>query len=160
MTIGVVVGRRVAGIVAVIAVVTGLAACGADPATEPDGAQTLTKEQYVERANAVCVQLGVESEKLADAMLGDLDRQPTEEELEAFSKEAAALRRQTLRDLRALPAPEGDEDELAAIYAELERVLEELEAIPPATPGQPGDVSIDRFRERANDYGLTECAGG
>lgn len=153
-------GRRVAGIIAVIAVGTGLAACGADGATEPDGAQTLTKEQYVERANAVCAQLGVESEKLADAMLGDLDRQPTEEELEAFEKEAAALRRQTLADLRALPAPEGDEEEVAAIYAELERVLEELEGLPAASPGQPGEVSLDRFRELATDYGLTECGGG
>jgi hypothetical protein len=152
--------RCVAWLVTVVAFAAGLAGCGDDGGSGPNEDQALTKEQYVERANSICARLGVESEKLAEETFGDLGRRPTEEELEAYERKARELRRQTLADLRALPVPEGDEDEVAAIYDELERVIDELEAVPPSTPGEPGDVSLDRFRELANDYGLMECGGG
>lgn len=128
--------------------------------TERNGESSLSKEDYLARANALCVSLGEDSERLADDSVGGLDRQPTEEELRAYDRRATELQRKTLADLRALPAPEGDEETVAAIYDELELVLDQLEAIPVSSPGQPGDVSLDRFRPLANDYGLTECAEG
>lgn len=152
-------GRRGAWILTIVFMV-GLGACDDDGVTGTNGDQALTREQYVERANALCARLGSDSEELADETFGGLDRQPTEEELQAYQRKATALQRETLADLRGLPAPEGDEEQVAAIYDELERVLEQLEAVPVSSPGEPGDVSLDRFRRLANDYGLTECGRG
>lgn len=138
----------------------GLSACSSGGGTERNGESSPSKEDYIARANALCVSLGEDSERLADESFGGLDRQPTEEEVRAYDRRATELQRKTLADLRALPAPEGDEETVGEIYDELELVLDQLEAIPVSSPGQPGDVSLDRFRGLANDYGLTECAEG
>ena len=152
--------KRLTEIATVVVLAAGLSGCNDDGATEMTRDDALSKEEYVERANALCAELATETKKLAEESFEGLERQPTEEELRDYQRRATELQRNTLVDLRALWPPEGDEAPVAAIYDELERVLDELEAVPAASPGQPGDVSLGRFQELANDYGLTECAQG
>lgn len=132
-----------------------LAGCGGDSGSEADAA----KEDYLEQANAICAQLSARTAELADRRLGDRDRPPSEQQLSSYEARVAALQREALTELRALPPPAGDEQRLTEIYDAMEAAIGSLASVPPGAPGKPGDETVTRFSELARSYGLSECAG-
>jgi hypothetical protein len=132
-----------------------LVACGGDEQDEQS-----SKQRYRERANAICADLGRETARLAEGSFGDLSRPPSRARARRYEQRARALAETALADLRALPAPGGDEARVARIWAALEAAIDELAAVPVEDPGgaEPGPATR-RFEREARAYGLDRCAG-
>ena len=142
--------RRLAGLALVVAAATG---CGGDGPAKP---------KYVERANAVCARASERIDALPQPELpeaGGAGTEAFEREEAAYLRKAAAVQRDTLAELRAIPRPAGDEQRLAALYDELERAITALERLPADEPGDPADDPTKDFERRARAYGLTGCTG-
>jgi hypothetical protein len=152
------------GLLALLAGVlaTGLitAGCGGDDDDGnggSDSATALSKPDYVRQANKIC--------KDADAALSNelQDRYPNGAPSEQADVEEAVSEvivpnfEGQLEDLRALPAPKGDEDTVAAIYDELESAIGKAKEDPGSlTTGDP----FLKATGLAHDYGLSECGPG
>jgi hypothetical protein len=124
-----------------------LAACGSEAPTKSD---------YLAIVNDRCSRLQARTLDLAEEHFGDLEEQPTDRQVEVYTQEAVRIQREALGDLRERPAPDGDEDTLEQIYASWE---EALDAATQDLESADARRSADEFREGAEDYGLTECAG-
>ena len=118
----------------------GLGACG-DDTEETTGAETgsdttaLTKDAYIEQASEIC----------AD----------TNRELEQGGSPQAGLARieQGMRELRQLPAPEGDEAQVDEMLAALERATE----LDREAQAGTGDTQVDPYEDfqgLAQQYGI------
>ena len=129
------------------AVTLAIVACGSDAPAKSD---------YRAIVNDRCERLRDRTVELANEHFGDLEEPPTEQQTQDYAKEAVAIQREVLDRLRARPVPEGDEETLAQLYAAwgeaLDAAAEDLES-------EDARMAADNFRERAEDYGLTECAG-
>jgi hypothetical protein len=134
--------RRIALATLILATAAVLGACGA-------GDDAIGRDEYVQRADALCARLG----ELADRELDDPSQPPSTAPDPDFR-----LERETLTQLRAIPRPPGDEQRLAQLYQELERGIERLAALPPDEPGPPGDEPLARFSAMAAQYGMDTCA--
>ena len=156
----------------VFAVVVGLVAggCGSEE-------ETLTKAEYVEQANAICAASNAEIDAVEEEMGEAIEAEMAEAEevpsLEEFAQMTSNLVSRTVpileatvTDLRALPAPEGDEDTLTALYDDFEQVLADLsEQSAVLTTGDEAAINqfyeVDYFgdvSQQAAEYGLTVCA--
>jgi hypothetical protein len=124
-----------------------IVACGTDAPTKSD---------YRAVVNDRCERLRDRTVELANEHFGDLEEAPTERQTQEYAEEAVALQREVLDRLRARPAPEGDEETLEQLYSAwndaLDAAAEDLESAAART-------AAEDFRERAEEYGLTECAG-
>jgi len=123
------------------------------------------KASYVARADEACERIGARTNALPEPTFPAPGAQPGDPSTEAFERDQAKLARQAdailrdgLRDLRAIPAPRGDERRLAALYDELERAIDALAALPADDPGVAAQDPTARFRRDAAAYGLKECA--
>ena len=149
------------------------AACGGDVA--------LSKDEYVAQGNAICEDTNAQFEAIALEFANLPDASNPEEFAEPFVADfidqITAVLEEQLADLRALAAPVGDEDLLAAIYDDLEAVVRaipqlgaaaaagDLDAIEQLTSqedqGHAGlRVVATAFSDldiRAREYGLTVC---
>lgn len=143
--------RRIALATLILATAAVLGACGA-------GDDTIGRDEYVQRADALCARLGERTRELADRELDDPSQPPSTAPDPDFRARAGALQRETLTQLRAIPRPPGDEQRLAQLYQELERGIERLAALPPDEPGPPGDEPLARFSAMAAQYGMDTCA--
>ncbi len=145
------------GLVVAIALVAG--ACG-------DDAEALTKEEYIEQANAICAASNAQAELIFEEVTADLPDEPTPQQVaeavvEIGTRSTPIIEAQ-LDDLRALRAPEGDEDTLAALFDDVEAAQEEF--IQLAEDAAAGDQAAFREEDpfadvdqRAIQYGLTVC---
>jgi hypothetical protein len=153
------------------------AACGGDEA--------LSKDEYIAQGNAICEDGNVQLEAIILEFFADLPEESTPEEFaELFAGDfidqfTAAIEGQ-LADLRDLAAPEGDENLLAALYDDVEAVMDELNRLADdAAAGDPAAIerlaaretdedpshgslrvaatSFDEVDMRAIEYGLTVC---
>jgi hypothetical protein len=137
--------------VLVVVAMAGLfvAACGDD-----DG-ESITKDDFVEQANAICADGNDE----LDAAGEDVDFND-EDAFSAFvTDELVPSVRQQIADIRDLGFPEGDEDELDAILDDASADVDNIED-DPASVGEAFSNNEDPFddvNQRLNDYGLTEC---
>lgn len=146
-----------AGTLAVAALVGG---CGSgDEATA-----SLTKAQFVKKANAICDK----AERRIQSELGELlkqykDNLPTTEAANVAAQAAVAetvvlpARRQQTEEITDLGAPSGEEDRIDAIVASLEAALEDIEA----DPAKAAEISASTFGEaweKTRTYGLYNCA--
>lgn len=161
----------VLGLLLAFAVV--IAACGGD--------QALSKDEYIAQGNAICEDANAEFEAINLEFANLPDASNPEEFAEPlmadFVDRVTAVLEEQLADLRALAAPEGDEDLLAAIYDELEVVVRAIPQLAAAAAaGDPAAIeqltsTADRghaglrvvasaFSEldnQASEYGLTVC---
>ena len=166
--------RHVAVLGFLLAFVLVGAACGDDAA--------LSKDEYLAQANAICEDANAQFEAIAleFANLPDASNPEgfAEPWMADFIGQVTAVLEEQLADLRALAAPEGDEDRLAAIYDDLEAVTRaipqlaaaaaagDLDAVEQLTSqedqGHAGlrllAAAFSDLDSRANEYGLTVCA--
>lgn len=142
--------RALAGAAAVAALA---AACGGG-----DG-ERLTKDQYIDAADAICV--GV------NERLDALGEPGTLEEVVALAEDAIAIQEEALNRLRALRPPEADVATLNGAYDLLDQQVELGNEL--AEAARVGDTDRitelvgelqgvdDQADEIARDYGLQEC---
>ncbi len=145
------------------------AACGSD-------AEALSKPEYVEQADAICQRANDQLEPLFETFYADLEEQGVDPETEppsdsvfvayqAMMTELADVWGGSLEDLRALAAPEGDENQLERLYDDFETALEDAVRISDAA-AEGGSAEreameqTDPFHDvntRARVYGLAVC---
>jgi len=152
-----------------------VAACGGDEA--------LSKDEYLAQGNAICEDANAQFEAV-DLGFDNLPEPSTPEDfaeplLADFVDQYTAVLEEQLADLRALAAPEGDENLLAAIYDDLEAVTRAIPQL--ADAAAAGDLAaIEQLTSdedqghaglrvvatafsdldmQAIEYGLTVCGG-
>ena len=128
---------------ALLAVALLAAGCGSEEESsggndETDEPITLTKEEYLAEANAVCARVNQDLRAADTAQAGP------------------PIIEQGLGELENLPRPAGDEEQLAEVYAAGRDAVAELEAAQGAPSGDP----FKEFTNLASDYGFKEgCSG-
>jgi len=154
------------------------AACGGDEA--------LSKDEYIAQGNAICEDTNARFEALSSEFFADLPEDFTPEEFAEqfvgdFTDQFTAVIEDQLADLRDLAAPKGDEDLLAALYADVEAALGAINQLADdAAAGDPAAIerlaaretdedpshgflrvaatAFDEVDKRVIEYGLTVCA--
>lgn len=131
-------------------------ATGATGATGVSGA-VLTNGEWIEQADEICASATQAIESAAqEAGLGP-DTSP--EALRAFSADVVLAEQQAvINELMALPAPEGDEDEVNELLDSVQAATDEVaddEALL-ADPNAANAV-FEEADQLAADYGLQEC---
>ena len=151
------------GLLVAIALVT--AACGGDDA--------LSRDEYIAQGNAICEDSNAQIEAIFLEVFADFPEEPTPQQLAEvahdITDQMTPIIEGQLADLRDLAAPEGDEDLLAALFDDVEAVLDELNQVADdAVAGDPAAIELiasdedpfDEVNTRAIEYGLTVCGEG
>jgi len=139
-----------------------LVACGGGDADTTGAGSTasgepLSKKGYIEQGDQICAQGTLEIAKRAQERFGTTQPASTEE-VEAFAKEDVAVVLQgQADDLRALPPPKGDEQEVHAIYDAVQDGIDKLEADPSLLIQNDVGGAFDEADHRAQDYGFQQC---
>jgi hypothetical protein len=154
-------GRRtvlVAVVVAVLAV--GPAACR--DGSDGDGGRRLSKDEFIEQANAVCKRSKAEASQIAAPSLAD----PVA--VEQAVARTIAIQRRAYRDLRGLEPPARDEPAVREWLRAVDGAIDQMEAvrrglavgdrdaITEAT--EKGVAFTDDAEEFADAYGIEECS--
>lgn len=130
-----------------------LAGCGGSDDKAP------TKAEYIAKADAICKTEGAKSEKAAtDAVVALGTEEPTPEQLQTIATEkiVPGLEKQ-IESLKALDQPDGDSDEINAIYASLDTAVGAAKEDPSSLVGGEGENPFADANAKALAYGLKEC---
>ena len=143
-----------------LALVAGLCACGEGEDALPEG--TLTKQQFVKKAEAVCAQGDEEAQKLDDAAWQKYQPDHITHDKALLAKLYTALlpaRERESRRLRAIGLPEGGEALIDEMITAGEEGIEEGREHPEYLyeGGAPKDFGLVRRYELATKYGLEGC---
>lgn len=131
-----------------------LAGCGEEESDQDP------KGVYIREADSICavgtLEIGSESRK----RFGSSEPRPAEQR--AFAEEVVVptLRTDVLAKLRALTPPEGDEQEVDAIWAALEDGIDELAASPELLAEENTGGAFDQANRLAREYGFSQCGSG
>jgi prophage DNA circulation protein len=136
-----------------------LAACGGDGGDNPAEEETLTREQYIERADAIC--------RTAAEDFENLDRPQSAEELEPFVDQARDRTEALISDLRDLEPPDEISDEVDTILTNLESAVDRFPDLLEAADDQDVEAiqrinaeiqqEVDAANEAAQEIGLQDC---
>lgn len=138
------------------------AGCSPSDQTSTTTTATVSKEEFVGRANEICTTKNEQIEQLKAT------KPSTPEEAAAQLRAGAAHTRSVVTELQALPQPAGDVTALQAMYADAEGLAQVGERMAEAT--EQGDRSsmvtiqseLEAAEQKANAsataFGLTECA--
>ena len=143
--------KTVALLFAIAALIAG---CGDDDDSGDSGdsgrSGSLTKAEYLEQGNAICAQYNEQLDQLFPQAPGA----PGSDSFNTFSEEKIIPILETqISEAEALPAPEGDEEEVDAIFTAANEGLDNVREDPSAIAGD----AFAEANELANAYGLTEC---
>ncbi|HEX8744934.1 MAG TPA: hypothetical protein VF712_17550 [Thermoleophilaceae bacterium] len=146
--------RRLAA--APLAAALALAACGGDDDKGP------SKDEFVQKADAICAKSDREGEAIAKRSFEN-PKKPTPEEAQAAIREAVPMQKEALAELKALEEPEGDEQTLDEYYAAIEKGITTFEtaAEDPQLSLEllaAGDAPFAEANELAKEYGMKDCA--
>lgn len=144
------------------AILIALLATGAAAGCGGDEEEPLSKAEYIKQGDVICKKANETIEKEAEETFADLGprEMPSEEQLTAFVEDVAVPNVESqISDLRALAAPEGDEDELDKIYEDVDTALAEVEE-DPATIVEGDNDPFQEPNEAARGYGFKECGEG
>lgn len=134
--------------------------CGGSDDSSSDATTTPspTKAEFLQKGNAICdaanAQLQADFEALGT-------NQPTQAQLEQVvaDKLVPSVEGQ-IADLRALGAPDGDEDQVKAILDAAGAGIAKVKADPALIASNGSHDPLKESNELANAYGLTGCGGG
>ncbi|GAA1467883.1 hypothetical protein [Microbacterium thalassium] len=127
-------------------IAAGVSGCAAGP--------SITQEQFIEDADAICADANAAIEAL-EWQTSDAD---TDENKQLYLDEVLPRIRQMVADIRDLGYPAGDEEALAAIFDDTTAILDDLAGADPSEIGSGADPFAD-VTQRMSAYGLIECAG-
>ncbi|HXW59851.1 MAG TPA: hypothetical protein VEJ23_10285 [Solirubrobacteraceae bacterium] len=129
-------------------VAVAVAACGSS--SKP----TITKAEYVQKANAICVQ-GNAKQRAAVASLGE---HPSEAQVKAFMTSTLVPNIQAQIDqVRALGAPSGEAATVSHMLALAQEDLDKTKSNPAVFTSESSHPFAN-FAAVAHPYGLTACA--
>ncbi|CAN5542062.1 hypothetical protein BH20ACT19_BH20ACT19_12990 [soil metagenome] len=141
------------------ATVIALLATGAGAGCGGDEEEPLSKAEYIKQGDAICEKFGDMIDKEAEEAFADLgpDEEPSEEQLTTFVEDIAKPNvEDQLSELRDLPAPEADEDELNGVYDDVETALAKIED-DPLVILEEGEDPFEEPNDAARAYGFKEC---
>ncbi len=139
----------------VVLLAVGVAGCGGgDDSTEAETSPSLTKSEFIQQANAICA----EGNKETDAVFGNFEKgEPKPEAETVIEQEFVPSIQMQIDEVRALGAPEGDEETVEEMLDLAQADLERVESDPGIViNGSEVDQFAD-FAKIAHPYGLTEC---
>jgi hypothetical protein len=110
------------------------------------GSSSVSKAEFVKAADAICRKADEAQVKALTAAEGKSEKEQIRAGLRTI--QAAA------EELAALEVPSGDEDEIAAIVAEMEAAVNKVESGSPSTL-QEAFTSVEK---RAAKYGFKDCS--
>jgi hypothetical protein len=120
--------------------------------------EPLSKAAFVKQGNAICLQASEERGSALKEAASNGEQNPassSEAELEEFVTEIALPPiKQMAEELDDLGVPKGDERQVGAIVAGLERGIAKLEANPSSAMTDASFLAVNRMAEA---YGLTAC---
>lgn len=146
----------------VVATLFVVAGCGDDDGG--GGGESVTKEEWLASAEAICADMSAQEDEIPEP-------QTVEEMADALDR-VVEITGEGIDDLKALPAPEGDEevvDEIVAAFEALnaagvafgDAVVEagSLDEMTPDVEAAFRDLELaqQRAEETATEYGLTGC---
>jgi ABC-type lipoprotein release transport system permease subunit len=141
--------RATLALTAVLAL--GVIAAGCGSGDDDSGTSSLTKSEWIAKADAICQQGNQEIEQAAQQQFGN--QKPTAAEVQQFATGTALPNTQTQVDkIRALGAPSGDEDQVNHILDTVQAEVDKAKAA--------GDIEDSTFAEGnslAKQYGLKVC---
>jgi len=138
------------GLAAVTALVVAGCGGGGDDSTSTS---SLAKPAWIAKADAICKQGNQEIEQAANEQFGKQSQQPTDAQVQQFTKESVVPSVQKQVDqIRDLGAPSGDEDQVNKI---LDTVQADIDKTKSATT-LAGDPFADG-NALATQYGLKVC---
>lgn len=126
----------------------GLVACG--------GEDRLSREEFVEQADAICKEGNEELDRLGDELVAE-GEQPTEEDLEEFIDQAVANVRGQLDEIEELSPPEDMEADVEELVDTARGELDDLEEAGPDA-FTTGENPFEEANAQAAELGLEECA--
>jgi len=155
-----------AAVLAVAAAGCGSDEEGSDAAVQSDGGSLatspLSKEEYVTRASAACMkrrrrlvpEISVYLEKKSGKELSSGNFAPVVKDVvvPAFEAEVEAV--------RALGAPEGDEEEIEAMLADQEAAIEAVRRMRNPRSFRDLEEPFADVSQRLEDYGFAACING
>jgi hypothetical protein len=135
-----------------------LAGCGGD-----EGSDGLSKTEYIARANAVCTESAKQAEGLYSQVIGD--RAKTPKLAQEFLTRLVDVFGQSVEDRTAIPAPEGDEQEIERINVAGEEATEGFREAA-TSPNSAADLMrgitpdpAEDYDRLSDEYGIEQCAG-
>jgi hypothetical protein len=136
--------------------VSGCGSGGSSSATTSSSTAALTKQQYLKEGTAICVK--AEAERGAALKASPLN--PFTHKLSKAQEKKLVLQsalppiRKMTREIAALPAPDGEEQEVEDIVKAMESALRKSESEPLAALSGASFVASD---EAVKAYGLVAC---
>jgi hypothetical protein len=137
------------------------AGCGSSDNTESTATTALTKAEFLKKGNAICAQGNKEINEGFEAFFEGSNLKKNEEPSKAQKEEAAetilipAIRKD-VDSIRALGAPEGEEEQVEEILDAAEEALEKLETEPAAAIDESNHAFV-KVNKLSREYGLTVC---
>jgi hypothetical protein len=152
-------GRGTLALIAALLVAAALVSGCGGGGGDSTGSNSISKEAFVKKADAVCQKNTELMQRRIFAVLKTKNgiRKPKPSEYEHLVGQiiVPAVRRE-VKDLRALAVPSGDEDRIDAMIGALEEGLETAEDDPKAVASS-SDVVFGIFSRMAGEYGLAAC---
>jgi len=148
-----------AGVLVVTAAVA-LSACGSGGGGETIPQGTLTKQQFLKEAKAVCERSVKELNKVDLAAWKKYEPDHTTTDEAVLNKVSLALvpgKEREVRRLRALGLPRGDERYVYAMFEAWEEGLEEARKDPSLIREAGPGTGLFKSYEMASKYGLQGC---
>lgn len=132
--------------------------CGEDTSRRASGdrATAPTRSEYIQQADAICERGNAELESAASQYFAEKPHPTAKQERVYATTIFVPNIRAQLEELRELQAPEGDADEVAAIYDAASEGLDEIAADPSSFGGEPPSGFVEAGRLAA-DYGFKVC---
>jgi hypothetical protein len=151
---------RAAAVVGVLVLGAGLGACGGDD----DEKQTISKQDYIAKSGAICIANGKKAGEAFDRIVKGAPR--TKATAQRFVKQAVVpIFSDSVSRRAALPAPEGDEQEIAELNRAGKRAQAEFEQIA-ARSSRSADLMLGKIPDPAKRYdalsrryGIAKCGG-
>jgi hypothetical protein len=138
------------------------AGCGSSDNTESTATTAaLTKAQFLKQGNAICAEGNKEINKKFKAFFTKENLNEHEEPSKAQKEEAAetilipAIKKD-VEGIKALGAPEGEEEQVEEILDAAEEAIEELES-EPAEAIEESNHAFVKVNKLSREYGLTVC---
>lgn len=133
---------------------TGLLAAGCGGDDETETAAPLSKSEFVVQADAICAAGNKEidqafSELSQDSSQAEFDQVVTETVIPSISGQ--------IDDLRALGAPEGDEDQINAALDSAQEATDKAEEDPSILNDPQGEDPYTEAEQQLREYGITKC---
>jgi len=138
---------RIALAAALLSIVASLVACGSDSSDDKP-----TKAEYIAKADAICSKANGEIDAEAQKQFGN--KQPTDAQVTQFTRDVVLAKiEEQSDDLKDLDKPEGDDDELNALYASLDKSIDTAKK----TDGTLDNSTFADANAKAKAYGLKVC---